>query len=227
MNIIILDICKKGNNCNPYNNCGGMYLIKNYQSKSIKMDFISLFPEIPIGANKEYTRNNLLKKINNFRNIKYIIIACHTASSCILDILINNNHLINNIKIFEPIIPMCIYIKHQKYQNILILSTSLTARIRWHARILKSNVRYLTFDLLPSEIENNNINNIHNTLIRLSSVKHFLSICDCVVLGCTHFNVIKNTISKYLKQNNFTGKILDSNSILYKYLKKKKKKKII
>ena len=91
------------------------------------------------------------------------------------------------------------------------------------ARILKSNVRYLTFDLLPSEIENNNINNIHNTLIRLSSVKHFLSICDCVVLGCTHFNVIKNTISKYLKQNNFSGKILDSNSILYKYFNEEKK----
>ena len=78
----------------------------------------------------------------------------------------------------------------------------------------------MTFDLLPSDIDNNNINNIHNTLERLSSLKQFLSICDCVVLGCTHFNVIKNTISKYLKQNNFTGKILDSNYILYLYFNK-------
>ena len=62
MNIIVSE------NCNPYNNCGGMYLVKNYQSKSIKMDFISLFPEIPIGANKEYTRNSLLKTIFNSKN---------------------------------------------------------------------------------------------------------------------------------------------------------------
>lgn len=220
MNIIVLDICKKGNNFKPYHNCGGMNLIKKYQSNSIKMEFISLFPEIPIGANKEYTRNNLLKTINNFQNIKYIIIACHTASSSILDILINNDHLINNIKIFEPIIPMCIYIKHKKYQNILILSTSLTARIRWHARILKSNVKYMTFNSLPYDIDNNNINNIHNTLERLSSVKDFLSICDCVVLGCTHFNVIKDTICKYLQKYNFSGQILDSNSILYRHVNK-------
>lgn len=220
MNIIVLDICKEGNNSNPYNNCGGMNLKKNYQSNSIQMDFISLFPKIPIGANKEYTRNNLLNTINNLQNIKYIIIACHTASSCILDILINNNHLINNIKIFEPIIPMCKYIQSKKYQTILILSTSLTSRIRWHARILKLNVKYITFNLLPSDIDNDNFNNINNTLKRLSSHKHFLSICDCVVLGCTHFNVIKNTISKYLQEYNFTGELLDSNFILYKYFNK-------
>ena len=220
MNIIVLDICKEGNNSNPYNNCGGINLIKNYQSNSIKMDFISLFPKIPIGANKEYTRNNLLNTINNLQNIKYIIIACHTASSSILDILINNNHLINNIKIFEPIIPMCKYIQSKNYQTILILSTSLTSRIRWHARILKLNVKYITFNLLPSDIDNDNFNNINNTLKRLSYHKHFLSICDCVVLGCTHFNVIKNTISKYLQKYNFTGELLDSNFILYKYFNK-------
>ena len=222
MNIIVLDICKQGNHSKPYNNCGGMDLIKkNCQNNLIKMEFISLFPEIFIGANKEYTRINLLKKISNFKNTKYIIIACHTASSCILDILLNNNHLINNIKIFEPIVPMCQYIQSKNYKNILILSTSLTSRIGWHARILKLNVKYITFDSLPSEIDNNNVNNI-NIIERLSSEKQFLSNCDCVVLGCTHFNVIKKTISRYLQKYNFTGELLDSNYILYKYFNKQK-----
>jgi glutamate racemase len=108
----------------------------------------------------------------------------------------------------------------KKYQTILILSTSLTARIRWHARILKLNIKYMTFDLLPFDIDNNNLNNIHKTLEKLSIHKHFLPICDCVVLGCTHFNVIKNNISECLKRNNFTGEMIDSNYVLSEYFKK-------
>ena len=222
MTTIVLDICKKGNNRHPYAICGGINFLKKYQSNSIKMKFISLFPQIKLCDNKETTRNILLTKINSFKNIKHIIISCHTASSCILDILINNDHLIHNIKIFEPIIPMCIHIKEKKYKNVLILSTNLTARIRWHARLLKSNVKYITFNSLVGDIDNKNTNNIHNTLEKLSNHKGVLSICDCVVLGCTHFNIIKNTISKYLKQNHFNGEILDSNLILYNYFNKEK-----
>lgn len=221
MNIIVLDICEKSLHFKDYNNCGGFNFMKqNHKNNVMEMNFISLYPKITIETTKNYTKNILLKIINNFKNTKYIVIACHTASSCILDILISSNHLINNIKIFEPIIPMCKYIQKKKYQNILILSTSLTSRIRWHARILKKNVKYMTFDLLPSDIDNNNLNNIDKNLERLSIHKKFLSICDCVVLGCTHFNVIKETICKYLQKYNFSGEILDSNSILYKHVKK-------
>ena len=223
MTIIVLDICEKDSHVNKYNNCGGVNFIKKIQkTNSMKIKFISLYPEIPNPTtNKSNTRSCLLKKIDSFQNTKYIVIACHTASSCILDLLINNNNLINNIKIFEPIIPMCIYINQKKYQNILILSTPLTGKIRWHARILQCRVKYMMFDSLHTYIENGDSNNINRTLERLSTHKHFIPICDCVVLGCTHYNIIKNNISNYLKQNNFTGKILDSNYVLYKYLKNK------
>ena len=51
--------------------------------------------------------------------------------------------------------------------------------------------------------------------------KDFLKICDCVVLGCTHFNIIKTLISNELKKKyNYNGVILDSNEILLKYFKK-------
>ena len=221
MSTIVFDICQKSSQNNQYNNCGGFNFIKISQGlNSVNMTFISLYPEITITGKKSDTRTSLLKRINDFPNIQYIVIACHTASSCILDILLKNNHLINNIRLFEPIIPTCLYIKKKKYQTILILSTSLTARIRWHARILKLNVKYMTFDLLPFDIDNNNLNNIHKTLEKLSIHKHFLPICDCVVLGCTHFNVIKNNISECLKKNNFTGEIIDSNYVLSQYFKK-------
>tara|TARA_B100000900_G_C20458230_1_gene666066 strand:+ start:286 stop:957 length:672 start_codon:yes stop_codon:yes gene_type:complete len=222
MTIIVLDICEKNPHFKDYRNCGGFNFMKlSQETKPKRISFISLYPEIIIKGNKSTTRDFLFKKICSFKDIKYIVIACHTASSCILDILIKNNHLINNIRIFEPIIPLCEYIKKKKYQTILIFSTSLTARIRWHARILKLNIKYMTFDSLPSDIDNNNIDKINNTLHKLSTHKHFLSMCDCVVLGCTHFNFIKNTISKYLQKNNFSGEIIDSNYVLHEYFKRK------
>ena len=221
MDTIVLDICQRNSQNNQYNNCGGFNFMKISRGlNSVNMTFISLYPEIYITKKKSNIRSSLLKKINNFQNVKYVVIACHTASSCILDILLKNNHFINNIRLFEPIIPTCLYIKKKKYQTILILSTSKTARIRWHARILKLNIKYMTFDLLPFDIDNNNLNNIHKTLEKLSTHKHFLPICDCVVLGCTHFNVIKNNISECLKKNNFTGEMIDSNYILSEYFKR-------
>lgn len=175
--------------------------------------------------NKEYTRKYLLQKINNISetNVRFIIIACHSASSCILDILIKNNFVINNINIFEPILPMCLYIKEKKYKKILILSTKLTEKIRWHYRLLNSNdiqVKYITFPLLPKIIENKG-KDFNKSFNRLINKKEFLKICDCVVLGCTHFNIIKDLISKELKTKyNFNGIVLDSNEILLKYFNK-------
>ena len=175
--------------------------------------------------NKEDVRKYLLQKINNISktNPHFIIIACHSASSCILDILIKNNFVINNINIFEPILPMCFYIKDKKYKNILILSTTLTEKIRWHYRLLNSNdikVKYITFPLLPKIIENKG-KDFKKSFNRLINKKDFLKNCDCVVLDCTHFNIIKGLISKELKTKyNFNGIVLDSNEILLKYFNK-------
>jgi glutamate racemase len=105
--------------------------LKNFTNKKniiIRCQFIKLFNNMVSSYDKKFVRNNLLSILNDFSNKKVvsIIIACHSASSCILDILIENDFIINNIHIFEPIIPMCNYIKEKKYKNILILSTPLT-----------------------------------------------------------------------------------------------------
>ena len=171
--------------------------------------------------NKEDVRKYLLEKLNNIsgKNLTFII-ACHSASSCILDILIENNFVINNINIFEPILPTCVFIKEKKYKNILILSTTLTEKIRWHYRLLNSDdiqVEYITFPLLPKTIETKS-KEFNKSINRLIIKKEFLKICDCVVLGCTHFNIIKTLISNELKTKyNFNGIVLDSNEILLKH----------
>jgi glutamate racemase len=193
------------------------------KSKNIKYKLLIPFEKIVSTYNKDFVRNNLLSILNDFsyKKINSIIIACHSASSCILDILIENNFVINNIHIFEPIIPMCKYIKEKKYKNILILSTLLTEKIRWHYRLLDSpniNIKYIIFPLLVKQIEDNS--NYNNSLARLKKQYEFIKKCDCVVLGCTHYNIIKDDILDELVKYNFNGVILDSNEILVKYYDK-------
>ena len=117
---------------------------------------------------------------------------------------------------------MCLYIKEKKYKNILILSTPLTEKIRWHHRLLDSNnikVKYITFPLLAKQLENNN--NFDESIYRLKIQQDYIKKCDCVVLGCTHYNTIKDEILNELKTKyNFKGVILDSNDILLDYYKK-------
>ena len=96
---------------------------------------------------------------------------------------------------------MCLYIKENNYKNIVILSTSLTQKIKWHYRLLNSNnitIKYITFPLLAKHIKTNS-NKINLSINRLKKQKDFFNICDCVVLGCTHYNIIKDVILDELK----------------------------
>jgi glutamate racemase len=202
---------------------GGKDFIKKLKkNKKLKINFVKPFDNMVSSYNKNYVRENLLEILNNYSDKKThsIIIACHSASSCILDILIKNNFIINNINIYEPIIPMCLFIKKKKYKNIIILSTPLTQKIKWHYRLLNSNninIKYITFPSLAHEIENHQ-NKYSESIERLKKQKNFFKLCDCVVLGCTHYNIIKNIILDELKNKyDFRGVILDSNDILLNY----------
>jgi glutamate racemase len=167
---------------------------------------------------KKYVRENIIKLLHTYSsiNVYSIIISCNTISSCILDILYQNEFIINGINIYEPIIPMCLYIRQKNvFINILILSTPLTHKIQWHYRLLNTNyrkIKYVSFPLLAQELEEKT--SYSKSLERLQQQKEFIQDCDCVVLGCSHYNTIKDEILSLLKMKyNFQGVILDSNII--------------
>ena len=64
--------------------------------------------------------------------------------------------------------------------------------------------------------------NYNKSLDRLQKEKEIIKRCDCIVLGCTHYNIIKDVISRELRDNkyNFKGVILDSNEILANFFVK-------
>lgn len=191
---------------------------KRYVNTNLQCEFLKPFENMINTYSIHYIRENIINLLHTFNN-KYvysIIIACNSISSCIIDILFLNNFIINRIKIYEPIIPICLYI-HQKniFKNILILSTPLTEKIGWHHRFLnRSNIiiKYVSFPLLAKELEEGT--SYSKSLNILRQQKEFISDCDCVVLGCSHYNAIKDEILSLLKiKYNFKGVILDSNII--------------
>lgn len=204
-----------------------------------KCKLIKPFEHMVSSYDKKYVRDNLMALLEKYTkntnpNVKIhsVVIACHSASSCILDILIKNNFMLNKVKIYEPIVPLCLFIqqnntyenkKNKKYKNILILCTPLTQKIRWHERLIMQlnganmNVHYIGFPFLAEQLEKNI--DYHASLDKLKTKQTFIPRCDCVVLGCTHFNTIKDELHQELvKKYNFKGIILDSNAVLSNFL---------
>ena len=75
---------------------------------------------------------------------------------------------------------------------------------------MKSNIieiKYIGFPLLAKELEDNA--NYFNSLALLKKQKKFISKCDCIVLGCTPYNTIKEVILHKLYKDNCTGLIFD------------------
>tara|TARA_Y100000389_G_scaffold178546_1_gene191814 strand:+ start:356 stop:1087 length:732 start_codon:yes stop_codon:yes gene_type:complete len=204
---------------------GGKSLVRTIKStnKNVNPIFHAIYGGKPVG---NLTKKDIMNKMTNILDKNYnnkhiiVIIACHSASSSVMDKLIENNFFWGKYKVFEPIMPMCIKIKEKNYKNIIILSTKITQKTKWHARILNdygiNNVHYITLPLLAGVIDRGE--NINTALEPLHHHNDIIKKADCVVLGCTHYNMVKEQIYSRLKKHFFKGYILNSNKTMLKYI---------
>jgi glutamate racemase len=154
-----------------------------------------------------------------------VIIACHTASSTVMKYLLPNNFTWNTKhRIFEPISPMCDLIIRSGYKNVVVVSTELTSRMKWHKKLLRgfANVTYIHLDTLARNIDANDVQGIDDDIHRLHYAYNLKKIVksDCVVLGCTHYNIEYDKFKSVLGECGFNGKLLDSNKVLFAYVKR-------
>ena len=167
---------------------------------------------------KSFVNNQTKKAIETFKKkgIYIIIIACHTAFSSIYSDILNDKKYLRNINIFEPILPVCKIILKQKLHNVTILCTKLTKRLKVHEKILGFKCNYISSEHLANYIDDkiDTTDCITNLLKNINAKK-----IDCFVLGCTHYSLVENKISRYLKKKGFKGLILNSNKILIQYIK--------
>lgn len=133
----------------------------------------------------EYT-TNIIKFLEK-ENVEVIIIACGTISSNIKDIK-------SNVPLIDIISPL--KGKLDNYKKISIMATEMSIKTNAFKNYINSELNLIACPKLVPIIENNNYSNLDNTL------KEYLKTAyesDALILGCTHYPIIKNEISKYYK----------------------------
>lgn len=135
-------------------------------------------------------------------NTKMIVIACNTATTrCI-------NYLRNKYKdvLFVGTEPAIKVACDSDYKNTLVMATPLTVNSDRLNYLIKENIKdneniiLVSCDGLANAIENNDDDKINSILHALLD-KYINMNIDAIVLGCTHYPLIKDKIQSMFKNS--------------------------
>ena len=174
---------------------------------------------LPYGDKSKETIINYSTSIANFllsKGCKLILIACNSASSNAYEEVrdfVNGRALVMNV--IDPVIDHVAAGNSSK--NVGVIGTKATINSDIYARKIKHinssiNVTSLATPLFVPMIEEGFIfDDISNAIIRAYLSKKELEGIDTLILGCTHYPIIKNQISKYF---DFKVNIIDAAKII-------------
>lgn len=147
---------------------------------------------------------------------KVIVIACNSASAVATETL--KKHLGKSIPVIDVIGPTARYAaRHNSTGKIGVIATKATVHSRIYARRIEklspeAKVTMLATPLLVAMIEEGFFNNnISKAVIAAYLEKSNLRDIEALILGCTHFPLIKKEIEKHYKG---TVKVIDSTDIV-------------
>ena len=172
---------------------GGINVLSCLRNKYPNNDYVYFGDtlNLPYG---DKTKDELLKLSCNAidfllkRKVDIIIIACGTISStCYLE-LKNKYH----IPIYDIISPTINYLKNSNYHNIGVIGTNRTIESNIFYIPNKNIIMKATPSFVPI-IENELVNEKENEII--NELSYFKN-SDILVLGCTHYPVLKEIINK-------------------------------
>ena len=189
---------------------GGLTVLNNLVKKYPNNEYI-YFGDIknnPYGNKTVEELEKLASNIIEFlisKEVDMIVIACGTVSSNLGNVLKNKY----NIKIVDIISPVVEYINSSNYNKIGVIATDATAKSKAFNNINKDIKLVGCKEFVPI-IESNNYENLDTYIdLYLNDLKDR----DIIVLGCTHYPLIKDEINKYLNNN---IKLLDMSECLPK-----------
>ncbi|MDD5865860.1 MAG: glutamate racemase [bacterium] len=192
---------------------GGLTVLKSLISK-YKANYIYFGDtlNIPYGEKSKEELLKLTEKIIRFfekEKVDLIIVACGTVSSNIYDELSKKT----NIKMINIVYNIIDLIKKDNPSNIAVIATKKTI----DSHIFKNNINNIIEISCPKivpYIEKNigNINDILKEYLSFIKEKHI----NNIVLGCTHYPLIKEDIQKYL---DYEVKFYDMGKILLENIK--------
>ena len=129
--------------------------------------------------------NNIIKFLES-QDVDIIIIACGTLS--------NNINYLNSNKKLVSLLPF-LNNKLDKYREVSIMATPLSIKSNIYEKYIHTKLDLIPCYDLAGSIE-------HNDEIKIEKlVKKYVSDIkgDVLLLGCTHYPIVKNVIKKYYK----------------------------
>lgn len=150
--------------------------------------------------------------------VKMIVVACNTVSSTSLDIIESITKL-PVVGVIEPGVKLAI--KKSKNKKIIVIGTRATVNSHSYKNKIEENDP--TIDVIEKAcplfvpiVEENFVNHKASLLIANEYLGEFKSKdYDTIILGCTHYPLIKNLIKKVLSDIN----IIDSSKACAGYVK--------
>ena len=174
---------------------GGLTVLKEFIKKYPNNHYIYYgdTKNLPYGTKDKEELFKLVKPIISFfakQKVDFIIIACGTISAnCFFEL-----KKMTTIPIYDIITPTINYLNHNNYKSLAIFATNRTidSHIFKDKLIAKDVLEIKTPEFVPM-IENNKLD--------LSIIKNYCSQVlnyDILILGCTHYPLLINELTKYL-----------------------------
>ena len=157
----------------------------------------------PYGEKSDNELKSIVSEIVDYfilEDVKMIVIACNTATTRCIEYLRNKYPNI----IFVGTEPAVKVACDNQYKNTLVMATPLTINSPRLASLVNENIRddepvtLLPCEGLASAIENEDEKEIDNILNKLLTY-YINKDINSVVLGCTHYPIIKDKIQRYFK----------------------------
>jgi len=173
---------------------------------------------LPYGDKSAESIRYYSQRITEFlleHNSKVVLVACNSASASAFDYL--RNEFEGKTIILDVIDPVVDYLRTRNFNKIGVIGTKRTISSGTYEKKLKENspatsVISLATPLLVPMIEEGFIfDDISNAIIRAYLSNESFSDIEALILGCTHYPIIKNQISKIF---NFNIEVVDSAKIV-------------
>ena len=148
-------------------------------------------------------------------NSKVVLVACNTASASAFESL--KKEFAGKTILIDVIDPVVDYLSTKKFDRIGVIGTKRTISSGTYEKKIKeksasTNVVSMATPLLVPMIEEGFIfDDISNAIIRSYLSNESLLGIQALILGCTHYPIIKNQISKIF---NFNIEVVDSARIV-------------
>ena len=173
---------------------------------------------LPYGDKSAESIRYYSRRITQFlleHNAKVVLVACNSASASAFDSL--KNEFSEKTILIDVIDPVVDYLQTRRFNKIGIIGTKRTISSGTYEKKIEekspaTDVISLATPLLVPMIEEGFIfDDISNAIIRTYLSNDSLAGIQALILGCTHYPIIRNQISKFF---NFNVEVIDSARIV-------------